>query len=97
MCSLITITGGKIVKQTEDSVLEFVLSLECVLLSGGKIVKQTEDYMRCEFRSQSLPGQVDAFGILCVYCICIMCMITHTLTHIHTHTHTYIHNTHTLQ
>jgi len=28
---------------------------------GGKVVKQTDDYMRCEFRSQSLPGQVDAF------------------------------------
>jgi uncharacterized protein (DUF1499 family) len=28
---------------------------------GGKIVKEEEDYLRCEFRSQSLPGQVDAF------------------------------------
>lgn len=24
------------------------------------MIKQTEDYLRCEFRSQSLPGQVDA-------------------------------------
>ena len=27
---------------------------------GGKVVRQTEDYLRCEFRAQTLPGQVDA-------------------------------------